>query len=262
VGKTELVKALAISVFGAESAMIRLDMSEYMESYTVAKLIGSPPGYIGYSEGGQLTEAVRQKPYTVILFDEIEKAHPDVFNLLLQVLEDGRLTDAKGRTVDFKNTLLIMTSNIGSKVIQKGGSGLGFEFSEDAASAQYSRIVTIVQEELKQYFRPEFLNRLDEIIVFQQLSKPEVKEIADLLLREVSDRLAEKGIQLAVTEAFKDRLVEVGYDPEMGARPLRRAITRLLEDCLAEELLSSRINAGDALVVDIDEVGNTKVFIK
>lgn len=262
VGKTELVKALAASFFGSEAAMIRLDMSEYMDRHTVSKLIGSPPGYVGFSEGGQLTEAVRRQPYTVVLFDEIEKAHPDVFNLLLQILEDGRLTDAKGRTVDFKNTLLVMTSNVGSKAIQKGGSGLGFEFSTDQASAQYSRIVAIVNEELKQYFRPEFLNRLDEIIVFRQLTKPEIKQISDLLLREVVGRLAEQDIHLEVTERFKDRLVEVGYDPEMGARPLRRAISRLLEDCLAEEILSSRIKAGDAIVVDIDAAGQPQVSIK
>lgn len=262
VGKTELVKALAASFFGSEADMIRLDMSEFMERHTVSKLIGSPPGYVGYSEGGQLTEAVRRKPYTVVLFDEIEKAHPDVFNLLLQIMEDGRLTDAKGRTIDFKNTLLVMTSNVGSKVIQKGGSGLGFELSTDQASAQYGRIVAIVNEELKQYFRPEFLNRLDEIIVFRQLTKPEVKQISDLLLREVINRLAEQGINLEVTERFKDRLVEVGYDPEMGARPLRRAITRLLEDCLAEEILSSQIKTGDAIIVDVDEAGQTQVLIK
>jgi ATP-dependent Clp protease ATP-binding subunit ClpC len=259
VGKTELVKALAASFFGSEEAMVRLDMSEYMERYTVAKLIGSPPGYVGYSEGGQLTEAVRRKPYTVVLFDEIEKAHPDVFNLLLQVLEDGRLTDAKGRTIDFKNTMLIMTSNLGSKAIQKGGTGLGFDFSADQGGAQYKRVVSIVNEELKQFFRPEFLNRIDEVVVFRQLSKPEVKQIADLLLQEVFARLAEKGITLSVTERFKDRLIEAGYDPEMGARPLRRAITRLLEDCLAEEILSQRVKLGDAIVVDIDESGQTKV---
>ncbi|MGR3280103.1 AAA family ATPase, partial [Acaryochloris marina NIES-2412] len=260
--KTELAKALASSYFGSEAAMIRLDMSEYMEGYTVAKLIGSPPGYVGFNEGGQLTEAVRRKPYTVVLLDEIEKAHPDVFNLLLQVLEDGRLTDAKGRTVDFKNTLLIMTSNLGSKVIQKGGSGLGFEFSGDQASAQYNRIVAVVNEELKQFFCPEFLNRLDEIIVFQQLHKTEVKQIADILLQEVFTRVAEREITLEVTNLFKDRLVDVGYDPEMGARPLRRAITRLLEDCLAEEILTRRVKAGDEIVMDVNEEGQTKVLIK
>jgi ATP-dependent Clp protease ATP-binding subunit ClpC len=261
VGKTELVKAIAASFFGSEAAMIRLDMSEYMERHTVAKLIGSPPGYVGYSEGGQLSEAVRRKPYTVVLFDEIEKAHPDIFNLLLQILEDGRLTDAKGRTIDFKNTLLIMTSNVGSKVIQKGGSGLGFEFG-DQADAQYSRVVAIVNEELKQYFRPEFLNRLDEVIVFRQLTRTEVKQIADILLREVGGRLAEQGISLEVSELFKDRLLEAGYNPEMGARPLRRAITRLLEDCLAEEILSGRVKAGDTIVVDIDASGQTKASLR
>ncbi|VXD12314.1 ATP-dependent Clp protease ATP-binding subunit clpA homolog [Planktothrix serta PCC 8927] len=260
VGKTELTKALAAYFFGSEEAMIRLDMSEYMERHTVSKLIGSPPGYVGYNEGGQLTEAVRRRPYTVVLFDEIEKAHPDVFNMLLQILEDGRLTDAKGRTVDFKNTLIIMTSNIGSKVIEKGGGGLGFEFSENENDAQYNRIRNLVNEELKQYFRPEFLNRLDEIIVFRQLNKEEVKEIAVIMLKEVFGRLIEKGITLEVTEKFKERLVEEGYNPSYGARPLRRAIMRLLEDSLAEEILSGRIKEGDTAVVDVDESGQVVVF--
>ena len=261
VGKTELAKSLAAYFFGAEEAMIRLDMSEYMERHTVSKLIGSPPGYVGYNEGGQLTEAVRRRPYTVVLFDEIEKAHPDIFNMLLQILEDGRLTDAKGRTVDFKNTLLIMTSNIGSKVIEKGGGGLGFEFAQDEASSQYNRIRSLVNEELKQYFRPEFLNRLDEIIVFRQLTKDEVKEIADILLKEVFVRLTEQEITLNVTERFKDRLVEEGYNPSYGARPLRRAIMRLLEDSLAEEILSGRIKPGDTAVADVDEDGKVKVTL-
>ena len=260
VGKTELAKSLAAYFFGSEEAMIRLDMSEYMERHTVSKLIGSPPGYVGYNEGGQLTEAVRRRPYTVVLFDEIEKAHPDVFNMLLQILEDGRLTDAKGRTVDFKNTLLILTSNIGSKVIEKGGGGLGFEFSQDLAESQYIRIRALVNEELKQYFRPEFLNRLDEIIVFRQLTKDEVKEIADIMLKDVFGRLIEQGITLEVTERFKDRLVEEGYSPSYGARPLRRAIMRLLEDSLAEEILSGRIKDGDTAVVDVDDTGTVKVL--
>ncbi|MGB3533132.1 MAG: ATP-dependent Clp protease ATP-binding subunit [Microcoleaceae cyanobacterium] len=260
VGKTELTKALATYFFGSEEAMIRLDMSEFMERHTVSKLIGSPPGYVGYNEGGQLTEAVRRRPYTVVLFDEIEKAHPDVFNMLLQILEDGRLTDAKGRTVDFKNTLIIMTSNIGSKVIEKGGGGLGFEFEEDAADAQYNRIRNLVNEELKQYFRPEFLNRLDEIIVFRQLNKDEVKEIAVIMLNEVFSRLTEKGITLEITERFKERLVDEGYNPSYGARPLRRAIMRLLEDSLAEEILSGRIKEGDIAVVDVDESGKVNVL--
>jgi len=260
VGKTELTKSLASYFFGSEEAMIRLDMSEFMERHTVSKLIGSPPGYVGFNEGGQLTEAVRRRPYTVVLFDEVEKAHPDVFNLLLQLLEDGRLTDSKGRTVDFKNTLLIMTSNIGSKVIEKGGGGLGFEFSGDSVEdSQYNRIKSLVNEELKQYFRPEFLNRLDEIIVFRQLSKNEVKEIAEIMLQEVFARLLDKGIKLSVTDSFKERLVEEGYNPSYGARPLRRAVMRLLEDSLAEEVLSGRIKDGDKALVDIDE--NKKVTI-
>jgi ATP-dependent Clp protease ATP-binding subunit ClpC len=254
VGKTELTKALAAYFFGSEEAMIRLDMSEFMERHTVSKLIGSPPGYVGFNEGGQLTEAVRRRPYTVVLFDEIEKAHPDVFNLLLQLLEDGRLTDSKGRTVDFKNTLIIMTSNIGSKVIEKGGGGLGFEFGGgDAEENQYNRIRSLVNEELKQYFRPEFLNRLDEIIVFRQLSRDEVKEISEIMLKEVFARMLEKGIALSVTDAFKERLVDEGYNPSYGARPLRRAVMRLLEDSLAEEFLSGRIGDGDAAVVDVDD---------
>ncbi|MCP9808252.1 ATP-dependent Clp protease ATP-binding subunit [Cyanobium sp. HWJ4-Hawea] len=254
VGKTELTKSLAAYFFGSEEAMIRLDMSEFMERHTVSKLIGSPPGYVGFNEGGQLTEAVRRRPYTVVLFDEIEKAHPDVFNLLLQLLEDGRLTDSKGRTVDFKNTLIIMTSNIGSKVIEKGGGGLGFEFGGgDADETNYNRIRSLVNEELKQYFRPEFLNRLDEIIVFRQLSRDEVKEIAEIMLKEVFARMLEKGIALSVTDSFKERLVEEGYNPSYGARPLRRAVMRLLEDSLAEEFLTGRIGEGDSALVDVNE---------
>ena len=260
VGKTELTKALAAYFFGSEDAMIRLDMSEYMERHTVSKLIGSPPGYVGYNEGGQLTEAVRRRPYTVVLFDEIEKAHPDVFNLLLQVLEDGRLTDSKGRTVDFKNTLLIMTSNVGSKVIEKGGGGLGFDFAANQEDALYTRIRALVNEELKQYFRPEFLNRLDEIIVFRQLTKPEVKEIADLMLNEFFKRMLDKNIVLSVTDRFKDLLVQEGYNPSYGARPLRRAIMRLLEDSLAEEILTGKVREGASVQVDVDDDGKVKVI--
>jgi ATP-dependent Clp protease ATP-binding subunit ClpC len=262
VGKTELTKSLAAYFFGSEEAMIRLDMSEYMERHTVSKLIGSPPGYVGFNEGGQLTEAVRRRPYTVVLFDEIEKAHPDIFNMLLQILEDGRLTDSKGRTVDFKNTLLILTSNIGSKVIEKGGGGLGFEFEENKTEATYNRIRSLVNEELKNYFRPEFLNRLDEIIVFQQLTKDEVRYIADIMLKDLFQRLTKQGITLDVTEKFKDRLIEEGYNPAYGARPLRRAIMRLLEDILAEEMLSGRLNEGDAGIVDLNEEGKAFVTIQ
>ena len=260
VGKTELTKALAAYFFGSEDAMVRLDMSEFMERHTVAKLIGSPPGYVGYSEGGQLTEAVRRRPYTVVLFDEVEKAHPDVFNLMLQIFEDGRLTDSKGRTIDFKNTLLIMTSNIGSKVIEKGGSGLGFDLDEDFSTSHYYRIKMLVNEELKNYFKPEFLNRLDEIIVFRQLTKPEVGEIAEIMLKDVFKRLAIKGIQLEVTDNFRGRLIDEGYNPAYGARPLRRAVMRLLEDNLAEEVLSENIKMGDTAIVDVGYDGKVKIL--
>ena len=260
VGKTELAKALATQMFGSEEAIVRIDMSEFMESHTVSKLIGSPPGFVGYDEGGQLTEAVRRQPYTIVLFDEVEKAHPDVFNIMLQMLDDGRLTDAQGRTVSFKNTVIIMTSNIGSKVIEKGGSGLGFDFSGDKDEAQYNRIKELVNQELKNYFRPEFINRLDEIIVFRQLTKPEVREISGILLKEISNRLEEqREITLGVTTAFEDKVIEAGFDPSYGARPLRRAIMRLLEDSLAEAILSGRVNDGDNALVDIDENGNTTV---
>lgn len=259
VGKTELTKAIASYFFGSEDAMVRLDMSEFMERHTVSKLIGSPPGYVGYNEGGQLTEAVRRRPYTVVLFDEVEKAHPDVFNLLLQMLEDGRLTDAKGRTIDFKNTLIIMTSNIGSKVIEKGG-GLGFELAENPADSQYNRIKSLVKEELKQYFRPEFLNRLDEIIVFRQLTKDEVAEIAEIMLKDVLGRSDDQGIHLTITPNFKTHLVNEGYNPIYGARPLRRAVMRLLEDSLAEEFLSERVKPGDNVIIDADDNGNVHVI--
>lgn len=258
VGKTELAKALSAYFFGSEEAMIRLDMSEYMEGHTVSKLIGSPPGYVGYDEGGQLTEAVRRKPYSVLLFDEIEKAHPDVFNMLLQLLDDGQLTDAKGRKVDFKNTLIILTSNIGSKVIEKGGGGLGFEL-DNQTEATYNRIRTLVNEELKAYFRPEFLNRLDDIIVFTQLTKDEVKQIAEIMLKDVASRLTERGIILEVSDRFKERVVQEGYNPSYGARPLRRAIVRLLEDSLAEAMLAGEITNGDTAFIDVDDDGQVRV---
>ncbi len=263
VGKTELTKALAESVFGSEDAIIRLDMSEYMEPQSVSKMIGSPPGYVGYGDGGQLTEAVRRKPYTVVLFDEIEKAHPDVFNLLLQLLEDGRLTDSQGRVVNFSNTLIIMTSNIGSRAIEKQGSGIGFELLDgDLAMAKYNRTREQVNDSLRSSFRPEFLNRLDEIIVFHQLNRTEVKRIADILLQDVANRLADQEIKLEVTEAFKDKLVVEGYDPSYGARPLRRAITRLAEDSLAEALLAGQIGAGETAILDVDDDGQVTVQLK
>ncbi|MFH7241595.1 MAG: ATP-dependent Clp protease ATP-binding subunit [Spirulina sp.] len=259
VGKTELSKALAVALFGSEEAMIRLDMSEYMESHTVSKLIGSPPGFVGYDEGGQLTEAVRRKPYTVILMDEIEKAHPDVFNLLLQVLDDGILSDAKGRTVSFKNTLIILTSNIGSQVIEKGGNSLGFDLATDAANSQYNNIRNLVNEEMKQYFRPELLNRLDEIIVFRQLTREEVNQIADLMLDQVNKRLADRQMQVTLSDAFRDKLAATGYDQRYGARPMRRAIARLVEDTLAEAILAGTLEEGDKVLLDVDAEGNPQV---
>eukprot|EP00798_Chlamydomonas_sp_ICE-L_P003252 gene3252-13275_t len=256
VGKSELAKTLASYYFGSEEAMVRLDMSEFMERHTVSKLIGSPPG--------QLTEAVRRRPYTVVLFDEIEKAHPDVFNMMLQILEDGRLTDSKGRTVDFKNVLIIMTSNVGSSVIEKGGRNFGFFLRPDDEDQEndmsYGRIKSLVNEELKSYFRPEFLNRLDEIIVFRQLTKKEVKQIADIFLRDVFKRAGEKGITIEVTEKFKDRLVDEGFNPTYGARPLRRAIMRLIEDCLAERILTNEIKEGDVVIMDVDPDGAIAVL--
>jgi ATP-dependent Clp protease ATP-binding subunit ClpC len=259
VGKTELTKAIASYFFGSEDAMVRLDMSEFMEKHTVSKIIGSPPGYVGYNEGGQLTEAVRRRPYTVVLFDEVEKAHPDVFNLLLQMLDDGRLSDAKGRVIDFKNTLIVMTSNIGSKVIEKEAD-LGFD-NDGTGDSYYNRLKSLVKEELKTYFRPEFLNRVDEIIVFRQLSKDEVAEIAEIMLADVFKRSLENDIKLGVTAKFKDHLVDIGYDPLYGARPLRRAVMSLLEDNLAEELLSEKIKSGDTVLVDADDDGTIHVSI-
>ncbi|MEM9009487.1 MAG: AAA family ATPase, partial [Cyanobacteria bacterium P01_F01_bin.86] len=248
------------SVFGSEEAMIRLDMSEYMERQSVSKLIGSPPGYVGYGKGGQLTEAVRRQPYSLLLLDEIEKAHPDVFNLLLQLLEDGRLTDSQGRVVNFKNTLIVMTSNLGAQAIEKGGSGLGFDIlNSDEATAQYNRTTAQVKEALQLAFRPEFINRLDDIVVFRQLNRNEVRHIADLMLRDVSSRLAERQIDIEVTEAFYARLVAEGYDPTYGARPLRRAVSRLLEDPLAEAILAEQIRSGDTAILDVD--GDVRVQV-
>ncbi|MEB3213143.1 MAG: ATP-dependent Clp protease ATP-binding subunit [Leptolyngbyaceae bacterium] len=260
VGKTELAKAIAHTIFGSEDSMIRLDMSEFMERHTVSKLIGSPPGFMGFDEGGQLTEAVRRQPYSVLLMDEIEKAHPDVFNMLLQILEDGRLTDAKGRTVSFKNVLIIMTSNIGSKVIEKGGGGMGFDVSEEGLDASnYKRIRSLVQEQMKDYFRPELINRIDEIIVFRALVRDEVMEIADVQLHQINARLAEQGIHLTLTESFKQHLVNEGFDPSYGARPLRRAIARLIEDALAEAMLAGQVQSGDDVVIDIDDDNQVKI---
>src|SRR6266496_4022257 len=250
VGKTELSRTLAEFLFGDEDALIALDMSEYMEKHTVSRLIGSPPGYIGYEEGGQLTEAVRRKPFSVVLFDEIEKAHPDVFNTLLQILEDGRLTDAQGRTVDFKNCVLIMTSNLGTRDIAKGTT-LGFTAKADA-KVDYERMRDKVMDELKRHFRPEFLNRIDEVIVFHQLSREEVKSIVDLMTRRVVEQLKSKDIAMELTDAARELLAEKGYDPALGARPLRRTIQRLVEDPLSEKLLWKEFGASQLVVVDAE----------
>ncbi len=248
VGKTETAKALAEFLFGDEGALVQLDMSEYMEKHTVSRLVGSPPGYVGYEEGGQLTEAVRRKPFSVVLFDEIEKAHPDVFNALLQILEDGRLTDAQGRTVDFKNTVIIMTSNLGTADLRK--ASVGFAKADEAVT--HERMTSKVNDALKQHFRPEFLNRIDEVIVFHELTKDEITEIVDLYMRRVRNQLESQGISVELTRAAKYLVVEKGYDAMMGARPLRRALQRFVEDPLSEKILWKEFRAGDTVIVDAE----------
>jgi ATP-dependent Clp protease ATP-binding subunit ClpC len=249
VGKTELAKTLAEFLFGDESSLIQLDMSEYMEKHTVSRLVGSPPGYVGYEEGGQLTEAVRRKPFSVVLFDEIEKAHTDVFNTLLQILEEGRLTDSQGRSVDFRNTVLIMTSNLGTQDLRK--ANLGFSKSDEAIT--YERMKEKVKDALKAHFRPEFLNRIDETVVFHELTKPEVTSIVDLMIKRVTTQLTAQGLGLDLTEAAKLQLADEGYDPSLGARPLRRAIQRLVEDPLSERLLWKEFRAGETIIVDAED---------
>ena len=256
VGKTELAKTLAEYLFGNEDALIHLDMSEYMEKHTVSRLIGSPPGYVGYDEGGQLTEQVRRKPFSVVLFDEVEKAHPDVFNTLLQILEDGRLTDAQGRTVDFKNTILIMTSNLGTKNLTS--PAVGFIKSDD--ESMYEKMKRQVDDELKKHFRPEFLNRIDDTIVFHPLTIEEVTRIVDLLMNRVKKQMGVKGLDLELTDRLKRWLAEKGYDPQLGARPLRRTIQRELEDVLSERLLTGEFHADQLIVADLSEDGTTVEF--
>jgi len=249
VGKTELAKTLAEFLFGDDSSLITLDMSEYMEKHTVSRLMGSPPGYVGYEEGGQLTEAVRRKPFSVVLFDEIEKAHPDVFNSLLQILEEGRLTDAQGRSVDFRNTVVIMTSNLGTADLRKANVG----FTTDDSAMSYERMKDKVNEALKQHFRPEFLNRVDETIVFHELGKDEVVQMVDLMLRRLTTQLESQGLGIELTQSAKELLADVGYDPQLGARPLRRAIQRQIEDVLSEKLLYKEFSAGQIIVVDVED---------
>ncbi len=249
VGKTELGRALAEALFGDENAIIRLDMSEYMEKHTAARLIGAPPGYVGYEEGGQLTEKVRRNPYSVILLDEIEKAHPDVFNILLQILEDGRLTDGKGRTVDFRNTVIIMTSNVGANFLNKSTVGFGATDEE----ADYDHMKERVMDELKRTFRPEFLNRVDDLIVFHSLSEDHIRQIVDIMLNELNKRIEEYSLHIEVSDDVKGKLLQEGFDPTYGARPLRRVIQRRLEDGISEELLQGKIAPGDTVSVSIDE---------
>ncbi|MGA1775193.1 MAG: AAA family ATPase, partial [Nitriliruptoraceae bacterium] len=256
VGKTELAKTLAEYLFGKEDALIHLDMSEYMEKHTVSRLIGSPPGYVGYDEGGQLTEQVRRKPFSVVLFDEVEKAHPDVFNALLQILEDGRLTDAQGRTVDFKNTILIMTSNLGTRNLTSPAVG----FVDANEQSIYDKMKRQVDDELKKHFRPEFLNRIDDTIVFHPLTVDEVVRIVDLMISRVQRQLIVKGLDLELTDALKQWLAGRGYDPQLGARPLRRTIQRELEDVLSERLLTGEFHAGQLVVADVAEGGEGVTF--
>jgi len=258
VGKTELSRTLAAFLFGSADALIQLDMSEYSERHTASRLFGAPPGFVGYDEGGQLTEKVRRKPFSVVLFDEIEKAHPDIFNSLLQVLEDGRLTDAQGRVVDFKNTVIIMTTNLGTRDISKG-AGLGFANSDDELS-NYERMKAKVGDELKTHFRPEFLNRIDDIIVFHQLTKPEIIQIVDLMITNLDDRLKAKDMGIELTTAAKELLAARGYDPLMGARPLRRTIQREIEDNLSEKILFGELKAGEIIVVDVVGEGSDAKF--
>ena len=266
VGKTELSKTLAQFLFGDENALIMLDMSEYSERHTVSRLFGSPPGYVGYEEGGQLTEKVRRKPFSVVLFDEVEKAHPDIFNSLLQILEDGKLTDSQGRMVDFKNTVIIMTTNLGSRDISKG-VGLGFSMGDDV-DGNYDRMKLKVNEELKQHFRPEFLNRLDDVIVFHQLTRPEILQIVDLMATSLDDRLKDKDMGLILTDQAKELLVDKGYDQSLGARPMRRTIQREIEDVLSEKILFGELTAGNLVVVGVEgeaanadkKTADTRVF--
>ena len=250
VGKTELSKTLAEFLFGDEDSLIQLDMSEFSEKHTVSRLFGSPPGYVGYEEGGQLTEKVRRKPFSVVLFDEIEKAHPDIFNSLLQVLEDGRLTDAQGRVVDFKNTVIIMTTNLGTRDISKG-QNLGFAATGDSETG-YDRMKAKVQDELKQHFRPEFLNRIDDIVVFHQLTPEQIVVIVDLMIDKLDERLRDKDMGVELTTAAKALLAKKGYDPVLGARPLRRTIQREIEDPMSEKILFSELRPGQLVLVDVE----------
>ena len=260
VGKTELAKTLATYLFGNEKSLLRYDMSEYMERFSVSRLIGAPPGYVGYEEGGTLTEAVRRNPYSVILLDEIEKAHPDVYNILLQIADEGRLTDSQGRNIDFRNVIVIMTSNIGGEIINKSKNALGFEIQHNE-NMKYQDMKKTVMSEVKNVFRPEFLNRLDDIIVFHQLNREHISSIIDILLSDLSKRLNEKALSLELSKNAREFLIDKGYDPIYGARPLKRAIQRNIEDPLAEELLANKYEEGDVIKIILNKADGIK-FVK
>jgi ATP-dependent Clp protease ATP-binding subunit ClpC len=264
VGKTELTKVLAKFMFGSEDALVQLDMSEFMERHNVARLVGSPPGYVGYEDAGQLTEAVRRRPYSIVVFDEIEKAHPEAFNILLQIMEEGHLSDAKGHKVDFRNAIIIMTSNVGADTIKRGPN-LGFAFQRDDAveeEAAYGEMRKSLMEELKRMFRPEFVNRVDSIVVFRQLGHDHIRSIVDIILDEVNDRLIEHELSLEATLSAKDWLVKHGYDREFGARPLRRLIQTAVEDKLSDAVLAGRFVPGDTVLVDAESIDATELHLE
>jgi ATP-dependent Clp protease ATP-binding subunit ClpC len=253
VGKTQLAKVLSKYLFDSDDALIRIDMSEYMEKFAISRLIGAPPGYVGYEEGGQLTEKVRRKPYSVVLLDEIEKAHPDVFNLLLQVLDDGQITDSLGRKIDFKNSIIIMTSNIGSRQLKEFGTGVGFNTTAKSASVEVQS-KSVIENALKKAFAPEFLNRIDDVIMFNNLSREDIHQIIDIELKNLYKRMEDLGYKIKMTESAKDFISDKGFDPNFGARPLKRAIQKYLEDPLAEEIIKAKLGEGDVIEVDFDQV--------
>jgi ATP-dependent Clp protease ATP-binding subunit ClpC len=260
VGKTHLAKVLSRYLFDTEDALVRIDMSEYMEKFAVSRLIGAPPGYVGYEEGGQLTEKIRRRPYSIVLLDEIEKAHPDVFHLLLQVLDDGMLTDSFGRRVDFKNTIVIMTSNIGSRQLKDFGQGVGFSTSaKQASSSEYAR--GVIENALKKSFAPEFLNRIDDVIIFESLEREDIHKIIDIELKQLYDRIKNMGYHIVITPEAKDYIAEKGWDSQFGARPLKRAIQKYVEDTLAEEIIKTKLLESDIITVDYDKE-KEEVFVK
>ncbi|MEY2702253.1 MAG: ATPase with chaperone ATP-binding subunit, partial [Bacteroidota bacterium] len=259
VGKTQLAKVLAKELFDSEEALVRIDMSEYMEKFAISRLVGAPPGYVGYEEGGQLTEKIRRKPYCVVLLDEIEKAHPDVFNMLLQVLDDGHLTDSLGRKIDFRNTIIIMTSNIGARQLKDFGQGVGFGTAAKVAQTEEHN-KSVIENALKKAFAPEFLNRIDDVIVFNALEKHDIDKIIDIEMTKLTARIKDLGYVLNLSEKAKDFIAEKGFDKQFGARPLKRAIQKYVEDTLAEEIITSKIHEGDIIFMDLDEVSQELII--